>query len=165
MTTNGHVWTGNNLSVLMFEEDSNGDPIGLGDPSSYDPDTDTPLLDYCFFEDAKVDKELQAQRRPVTGRPHLKITTRQYGYVMTVGHLYFEDQKAEFSDTNIFERTKRFTLIMFYCDEQDFFARLDEPREESHVLRHAIAKSSSLSSKKGNSLAQGNAIFWGEEFE
>lgn len=160
MSENRHVWHGTNIEVAIFEEDDNGNPIGMSNPEMYDPSTDTPILTYCFWQNVTINGELEMTRRPVTARPFKSIVTQEYEYDAQVRHFYFK--KSEINRTKIFNRDAPLRIVMRAYDPS-MIPAAGESIDENHVLKHARAKSFTVESQE-NEIAEANASFWAEEF-
>jgi len=109
-----HVWTGNNLNVLVYYDDGNGNRVNVDD-SPFVDGVDLPILDYCYVETATVHGTLNNQRRPETGRLRQRIVTEDWIYEMSVSHLYFQ-KSLELPLATIFNREQPLQLDMFFYD-------------------------------------------------
>jgi hypothetical protein len=151
-----HVWTGNDLTVRIYFDDGNGNRINaLGNP--FVDGVDLPLLEYCFFQTAKVSGTLTHARIPETGRLTRRIVTEDFQYSMDVSHFYFM-KSTELSTDNIFNREKCIQLDMF------FFDLASGNDQDHHWLKAAYAVDFSIDAQD-NQIASGTVKFSGEYFE
>lgn len=148
------VWTGLDAVVLVYHIDSSGNRINLlGQPWN---EADGPLLNYCYFQDINLNAQLPNQRRPVTGRPHKKITVLTEEYDMTVSHFYLGVK--EIDPEVIFHRSKILELVLY-------LQAYDAPAEiEPHRLLFAKRESFSISGEE-NGVLTGNAKFIAEQLD
>lgn len=150
------VWQGFDLDVAIFEEDDSGNPIGMSDPTKYVPDTDTPLFTYCFFQEATVNGELEATRRPVLGRSAKKIVADQYVYTCSVNSFFF--LRREVDRTKVFHREQRLRIVMRYFN----LIREHEHNNYQYILVNAIAKNFTIGGSE-NDIHNASCTFWAED--
>lgn len=147
------VYTGNDLDVGIFQEDSSGNPIGIADAARWNVDTDTPLLSYCFFDTVEVSASLVLQKRPATGDPFQRIVTQQYDYSARVGNLYFKQQEAD--RLILFNRETRLRIYMRHYNVY---------QEDQQILIHAIGATIGITTPVGNEICTVHAEFQAEEY-
>lgn len=157
-----HVWTGLYTDVYIFLEDANGDPIGMADKTRM-ANTDTPLMLYCYWRNVNITQELQAERRPATGRSYLKIVSRPGVYVATIGHLEWlmEDEW----DINVFNRENRFTVVIRDYDPGNTRDGGIDTGDEQRILYHSLPQNLDSKKREGNEFAQSNVTWWAEQME
>lgn len=152
------------FSVLIFLEDELGLPINLADNVNfvYDPSTDTPALDYCFFLDAQLSVSRETTRRAVTGRPFKKITQQVDEGELQVNTLIVSkatDYDLEVLAEKVFSRENRLTILLreYNPIRGDMLYN-----ENTFVLRHAARNQYSISARDNNSI-QGSISFLTEQ--
>lgn len=92
------VWIGQELEVAMFLEDPiTGEPLGMTDKNRYNPSTDIPLIKYCFWQSASIEKSVPHRRMPGTDWPVPRIKIQAYTYTcsITAMHCIMEEFGSE----------------------------------------------------------------------
>ena len=141
------VWSGCEVEVFAYLDN------GFGVKAS-----ETPVFEYCYFQDVFVRAKLNTSRRQVTGRSHGKIVNDDYEYEMSIGFFYLK-KATEFNLTDIFNRTQPLILDMVLTHDY-----LPPDQKEHHAIRLAYATSLSIVSKN-NGEVTGSAEFTAEEFD
>lgn len=153
-----HVWQGNYLSAFIFLEDKDGNAIGMAN-QNYVSNGDSPLLEYCFFDNAVVTQNINTVKRPATGREHKVLVTLDKEYFMKVTNMVFKAKKETDLET-LLDRRKRITVaVRFYSP----FKPLDS-NDEQFILKKSVMTASEINTEE-NSIAIGTASFTGEEFK
>lgn len=149
------IWVGQDADVLVYLSDANGQRLNLaGTP--WVP-VNGPVLLYCYLQSTTLSANLPNQRRPVTGRPQLRITVQAYEYELDVEHFYLTKVK-ELDLNTIFNREQFLELELK-------LQAYDNPNKiELHTLKIAKATSFSVASSDNQNVT-GRAKFIAEQFE
>jgi hypothetical protein len=150
-----HVWTGLDVLVYVYYDDGNGNRLN-GAGAAFNPLTDQPLLEYCYFQNVEVLGSLNAERRPVTGRVKQRIVPLDYVYEARVAALYYK--KSRELNADIFNREKVLQFELKCFDP----GRTGNVTDQ-HTLSIVKAKEFVVRSEE-NGIVQASATFWAEEF-
>lgn len=141
------VWSGCEVEVFVYLDN------GFGVKAS-----ETPALEFCYFQNVSVRAKLNTSRRQVTGRQHGKIVNDDYQYEASVGYFYLK-KSTEFNLVDIFNRTQPLILDMVLAHDY-----LSPDQAEHHVLKISYATTLSIVSNN-NGEVTGSVEFEAEEFD
>lgn len=148
------IWVGQDADVLVYASDIDGNRKGpTGHPWVA---TDGSLLLYCLLQNTTLSGNLPAQRRPVTGRPQLRIVNQAYEYELDVEHFYLK-KSTELNVNDIFNREKSLELVLRLQAYDDI------NYQEPHTLYVARAVQFTIS-EQDNENVKGKAKFLAERF-
>jgi hypothetical protein len=150
------IWTGEDCNVNVYFDDGNGNRLNESG-ADYDPNVDSPLLAYCYWQSVAISGDLPMVRRPCTGRPRKRIVRDQYEYDASVAHFVIRFA-TEQDVLNIFNREK---CLQFEIEGIDVLYSKDP---EKRILKMAYARQFKITSQSSGNI-EGSAEFWAEEFE
>lgn len=150
-----HVWTGLDVWVYVYYDNGAGVRVNQAG-AEFNPVTDQPLLEYCYFQDVQIVGSLNMERRPVTGRAKQKLVAIDYAYEAKVSAFYYKKSKELNAD--IFNREKYLQFELKCFDPMRVGHVTD-----FHTLSIVKAKDFTVSSEE-NGIVKASATFWAEEF-
>jgi hypothetical protein len=153
------IWTGHELDVWIFEINRNtGYPIGMNNMFRCNPDTDTPLLTYCFWQTVTISQSCNIRRIPSTDMAFEEIVPDQYTYQCTVNTMYCKIE--EFNSALLFNRKKRFEIVFMNTTSGSGRTR----STEQNILYNSFPPGGEISGKENDILELTGLNFAAEQF-
>jgi len=149
------IWVGQDADVLVYLSNLNGDRLNAAGAPWSPPDGS--LLIYCYLQSTTLSATVPTTRRPVTGRPQMRIINQAYEYELDVEHFYLTKDR-ELDLNKIFNREQYLELVL-QLQAQDRPTKI-----ELHTLKVCKATTFSIS-ESDNENVTGRAKFMAERFE
>lgn len=151
MSIRRHVWQGFDADVNLYLEDADtGAQLSGG-----------PVLTYCYWQDFSIGATLAQIRRPVTGRPRLKIVNAMWQYTASVAHMYFR-KAEELRLSDVFNRQQPLQIELALADTA--YTGIVPQENDTHLLKRAFANSFQITGRSADIL-EAKASFTAEEFD
>lgn len=156
MSNKTPVWSSNEASVFVFQEDPLGVPIGMAN-GHYMVPTDTPVLEYMFGDGISVSESRVFTRRKETAKPTYTLVDDGMNYSCTIGGLHCRYQ--ELYRAGFFVPLFRFTVVFYLTT-----LLVREYHVQQHILKHSLFATASITTSDNNPVAQ-NVKLEAEDFE
>lgn len=152
------VWVGQELEVKLFKFNASGVPMGISNMFEYNPLTDTPFAEYCFWKSAAITKTLEHTSEPSTDRPVKEIVPGEYIYDCSITAMHCLQE--EFNSLDIFNRKNRWLIVFYNYAYASKRVRINEQM----ILYRAVAVGGSLNNTENGISEIGSLKFKAEDF-
>lgn len=154
------IWVGLDLYAYLFKENTNGTVEGLSDPDDFDPSSDTPFIDWCFWQRINVSMAMELKRKPSTGKKVKTITRDNFVYSSNVTNFMMNSKEFNTGLNAKLHRDNKFRIILMHYP-------MSSSTEEGMVkciLKNSVIANISISSEENGNVI-GNMTIQHEDIE